>query len=127
MGKFKEWRDKCLAILDNGSVVPCSDQSEWVEWMREDSLGAGNHLIAEDVVQGFYVVTEFLGINQNVSGTGPPLWFETMVFRESALNGLGVKIEYGNVRYSTLADALAGHAIICDKVKRMLPGHPWAG
>ena len=81
-----------------------------MEWVQEN-FSRGNHWIVEDEVEGFYILTEFLGINHNVTGTGPPLWFETIVFRSSAKGMLGVKIEYGTVRYSTMADALAGHAV----------------
>jgi hypothetical protein len=115
MVKFDRWREKCLAILENGLVISCPDQTKWVEWMGE-SFSAGIHLIAQDDVEGFYISTEFLGINHNATGAGPPLWFETMVFRESANGNLGVKIEYGTVRYSTWAEALAGHVVICEKV-----------
>jgi hypothetical protein len=114
--KFRRWRESCFAKLHNGSVVSCPDRSEWVEWVQEN-FSRGNHWIVEDEVEGFYISTEFLGINHNVTGTGPPLWFETIVFRSSAKGMLGVKIEYGTVRYSTMADALAGHIAIREKVK----------
>jgi hypothetical protein len=39
-----------------------------------------------------------------------------MVFRESADGTHGVKINYDTLRYSTLADALAGHVVVCEKV-----------
>ena len=47
----------------------------------------------------------------SVGADGSPIWFERMVFRESTHGSLGIKIEYGTVRYSTMADALAGHAV----------------
>ena len=65
--------------------------------MRE-SFSAGSHLIAKDDIQGFCIETEFLGINHNVTESGPPLWFETMVYRESIQGKSGLKIEYGTVR-----------------------------
>jgi hypothetical protein len=40
-----------------------------------------------------------------------------MVFRESANGTLGVKIKYDTLRHSTVADAVAGHVVICEKVK----------
>jgi hypothetical protein len=116
MSKFDRWRENCLAILDNGLVIACPDQAEWVKWVRK-SLSNGEHWIVEDNIEGFYISTEFLGINHNVTGTGPPLWFETMVFRESAKGNLGVKITYGTVQYSTMTEALTGHVLICEKVK----------
>jgi hypothetical protein len=59
----------------------------------------------------------FLGINHNIPNVEPPLWFETMVFRESADGTHGVKIRYGTLRCSTLSDALSGHVVVCEKVK----------
>ena len=85
--------------------------------MRE-SFSSGNHLIAKDDIQGFCIETEFLGINHNVTKSGPPLWFETMVYRESVQENLGLKIEYGTVLYSTVAEAIAGHVAISEKVRR---------
>ena len=58
-----------------------------------------------------------LGINHNIPEIEPPLWFESMVFRESADGTHGVRIKYDTLRYSTVADALAGHLSICEKVK----------
>ena len=115
MVKFDRWREKCLAILENGLVISCQDRTKWIEWTGK-SFSTGDHLIAENEIEGFYISTEFLGIDLNASGTGPPRWFETMVFRESANGNLGAKIEYGTVWYSTMAEALAGHVLICEKV-----------
>jgi hypothetical protein len=116
MAECDRWRESCLGILDSGLVVPCRDASEWVEWMNR-CFSNGDHLIEEDQVDGFHILTAFLGINQNISETGPPLWFETMVFRASTDGNLGVEIEYETLRYSTIADAFAGHCVICEKVK----------
>ena len=117
LSDFDRWRERCFATLENGVVVSCPNPVEWIEWMRE-SFSAGNHLIAKDDIQGFYIETEFLGINHNVTESGPPLWFETMVYRESAQRNSGLKIEYGTVLYSTVAEAIAGHLAICEKVRR---------
>jgi hypothetical protein len=40
-----------------------------------------------------------------------------MVYRQSADSTHGVKIKYDTLRYSTVSDALAGHVVICGKVK----------
>ena len=116
MGKFDQWQKICLAILDNGFVVSCPNVTKWTAWM-EESFVDGSHWIATDNIQGFRVETVFLGINHNMPGIEPPLWFESMVFRESADGTHGVRIKYDTLRYSTVADALAGHLSICEKVK----------
>jgi hypothetical protein len=117
LSDFDRWRERCFATLENGVVVSCPNQAEWIEWMREN-FSAGNHLIAKNDIQGFRIETEFLGINHNVTESGPPLWFETMVYRESVQGNHGLKIEYGTVFYSTVAEAIAGHAAICEKLRR---------
>jgi hypothetical protein len=117
LSDFDRWRERCLATLENGVVVSCPDPVEWLEWMQE-SFSAGNHLFAKDDIFGFSIETEFLGINHNVTESGPPLWFETMVYRESVRRNSGLKIEYGTVLYSTVAEAIAGHMAICEKVRR---------
>lgn len=111
MDAFDRWRENCLAILDHGLVISCPDVAEWTEWM-EESFVNGTHCVATADIQGFHVSTEFLGINFNITGIGPPIWFETMVFRGSTDGTLGTEIKYGALRYSTVADALAGHAVI---------------
>jgi hypothetical protein len=114
--KFDQSQKICLAIVDNGLVISCPNVTKWTEWM-EESFVDGTHWIATDDIQGFHVETVFLGINHNIPDVEPPLWFETMVFRQSADGTHGVKIKYDTLRYSTVSDALAGHVVICEKVK----------
>ena len=116
MGKFDQWQKLCLAILDNGLVISCPNVTKWTDWM-EESFVNGTHWIATDDIQGFRVETVFLGINHNIPDVESPPWFETMVFRASTDGTLGVKIKYETLRYSTVADALAGHVLICEKVQ----------
>ena len=87
-----------FAILDNGFVVSCPNVTKWTEWM-EESFADGSHWIATDDIQGFRVETVFLGINHNVPEIEPPLWFESMVYRESADGTHGVRIKYDTLRY----------------------------
>ena len=55
------------------------------------------------------VSTVWLGVDHRI-GDGPPLIFETMVF--------GGPLSKHHVRYSTEAEALAGHAEICSAAFR---------
>jgi hypothetical protein len=107
--KFDQSQKIRLAIVDNGLVISCPNVTKWTEWM-EESFVDGTHWIATDDIQGFHVETVFLGINHNIPDVEPPLWFETMVFRESANGTHGVKIKYDTLRSSTVADALANGA-----------------
>lgn len=56
------------------------------------------------------VSTVWLGNNYNFFNEGPPLIFETLVFRD----GHGDEMD----RYSTLAEAVAGHAAMVETIKR---------
>ena len=58
------------------------------------------------------VVTRWLGLDFRVLGDGPPLIFETFL---TGMDLTGCQYT-GPWRYSTLADARAGHAEICAQV-----------
>lgn len=75
----------------------------------------GSRCIGKDEIQGFLISTVFLGINHGWEG--PPMWFETMVFRlkdESDRKGYA---DYGQWRYTTIEEARVGHAEICEKIR----------
>jgi hypothetical protein len=64
---------------------------------------------------GKWISTVWLGLDHNY-GDGPPLIFESMVFPKRG--------EYGELdceRYSTEADALAGHAQLVEKWSQLQP------
>lgn len=56
------------------------------------------------------VSTVWLGLDHNFSGIGPPVIFETMIF------GGGEEWEDSQWRYSTEAEALAGHQAAIDAI-----------
>lgn len=60
------------------------------------------HHVSEDEIDGFLISTVFLGNNHNFFG-GPPLLFETMVFKGDSGHDI-----YMN-RYTTWAEAEEGH------------------
>lgn len=65
---------------------------------------------------GRHVSTVWLGIDHNFSGHGPPIIFETLVFRESEADD--VSDDGGEIdgdRYATEAEALAGHQRLCQQ------------
>jgi hypothetical protein len=105
-----------FAILHHGSVVLCSNRSKWVDWMKE-AHAAGTLIIAQDAVEEFQVATIFLGIDFNEGGIGPPLWFETVVFRRSTDGSLGLQTKSDAFRYRTAVDAFVGHVAVCQEVR----------
>jgi hypothetical protein len=75
----------------------------------------GDHRVGEDYVDGYCVSTVHLGLNHQF-GEGPPLIFETMVF---AAKGSEITsfMDLYCVRYSTEAEARAGHERVVAAVK----------
>lgn len=88
-------------ILDEAkNPVPC-DSDKWGPWM--DPSNSTNWRTAKTDLGKLWVSTVFLGLDHGLSGDGAPLLWETMVFE----HGSWSELYYD--RYTTHADALAGH------------------
>jgi hypothetical protein len=90
-------------ILDEqGQPVECPDLMTWARWFE-----AGEHRrrIALDKRGDITVSTVFLGLDHSFFG-GPPVLWETMIF--------GGEHDEDQERYTSQADALAGHARMCE-------------
>ncbi|NEZ64149.1 hypothetical protein D0962_15350 [Leptolyngbyaceae cyanobacterium CCMR0082] len=61
-------------ILENKVPVPCSDENQWREFMRNKD----NILIARDEIGPYTVVTVFLGFNHGTASK--PKFFQTTCF-----------------------------------------------
>lgn len=86
-------------ILDTeGEPVACDDLVAWSLWMATANRGVARG----EPVPGVLVSTVFLGIDHSHLG-GPPVLWETMI--------LGFKNDEYQERYTSKADALAGHAV----------------
>lgn len=90
-------------LNDQDEPVPC----ELMEW-AESSNQRRRQIGYDKLPNGFLVSTVFLGLDHAHDG-GPPLLWETMVFD----GGYGDDRECE--RYSTKADALAGHDAMVGK------------
>lgn len=77
------------------------DLMEWADQFEEMIKENTKH-VAEDIINDHHVSTVWLGLNHNYSD-GPPLLFETMVFK-----GEGA-IDIYMDRYATWNDAVEGH------------------
>lgn len=64
-------------LRPDGIAIPEPDLIAWAIWF-EDS----NRVVRQDVVGTVLISTVFLGLDHNFTGQGPPLLFETMVFRK---------------------------------------------
>jgi hypothetical protein len=106
-------------ILDaDGNPVPAANAHDWVRWFEN----ANNRRVAEDfapsyedgIRHDYRVSTVFLGIDHNFSGSGPPLLFETLVFRgkhavESTMERTATRDEALEAHARALARALTGN------------------
>jgi hypothetical protein len=86
--------------------VPVDDLLEWGRWFQT----ADRHVARTDL-PGCEVSTVFLGLDHSWGG-GPPVLFETMVF--------GGPFDQAQERYSTWAEAEAGHARWVEKCQPSL-------
>lgn len=85
-------------ILDEeGNPVPEPDLIKWGLWLE----GSFRRVARTEINEKLVVSTVFLGLDHNFGETGPPILWETMLFR----NGKGEESE----RYSSADAAIAGH------------------
>lgn len=96
------------ARLEGHAVVPMRDGRAWAEWFE-----TAERRVAQTELGAARVSTVFLGLNHAFNG-GPPLWFETMIFR-----GRGWTDCYPH-RYPTWDTAEAGHAMAVEMERRGL-------
>ena len=107
-------------VLDeSGEPVPEPDLLTAARWFE-----TANRQLAEDLVElptgTFRVSTVFLGLDHRGWGDpGPPVLWETMVFRLSGPGGHWDDLACH--RYDDRAGALAGHAHITDRVRNGQP------
>lgn len=85
-------------VLDGHEPVPVDDALDWGRWLE---VADEARTVAVTRTPAGTVSTVFLGLNHRF-GPGPPLLFETMIF--------GGKRDQAMWRYSTWAEAEAGHA-----------------
>ena len=88
----------------------------WDEYLDMKYHDPEYRRIGSDMIGDFWVSTVWLGIDHDLSGQGPPLIFETMVFtgpkdpRAADPRPLGEDVY--QQRYATEAEARAGHAAV---------------
>lgn len=105
-----------LYILRKGKPVPCNNTLAWARWLGE-AMRSGLKRVARTYInKDIFVSTVFLGIDHNFLPWGPPVLWETMVFR--AGNG------EEQARYASAEAARAGHRKMVKYVRRKLKGLP---
>lgn len=97
-------------ILDeNNNPVEEPDLMKWAEWMEKSEWPLGRRIVAQENVGDYWVSTVFLGIDHRFMGEGPPILWETMAFKHGDMSG-----DERQERYTSLAAARHGHAMMCD-------------
>jgi hypothetical protein len=87
----------------NGEPI---ELSSWMLLHENDEY----KIVVKDEVGSYIVSTVWLGLNHNWRPEGPPLIFETMVFKDGDWSGLEQR------RYSTEEEAVQGHAAMLNEV-----------
>lgn len=103
-----------LYVLRGHEPVEVEHAKDWAMMFEGD---IDRRRVAETEVGDFWVSTVFLGVDHNFCEAGPPLLFETMVFRVSD----GTPRTSSSWRYSTWEQAEAGHAAAVALVTREAP------
>jgi hypothetical protein len=99
---------------DDGNPVAEPDLFRWARWYE-----TAERQVARDVLaDGHTISTVFLGLDHSfarlLDDRAPPVLWETMVFNDyGALDGF-------DQRYTSRAEALEGHALALERLKRLL-------
>jgi len=99
----------------DGKPQPCDNLEEWGQWFENTA----NRKVRETLIGPFRVSTIFLGLDHSHDETGPPLFYETLVFDlvyKSDLESQTMR------RYATREKAIHGHD---DEVKKIRDGSQW--
>jgi hypothetical protein len=85
-------------LSDDGEPVPEPDLMKWARWFETTRFWR----LAFDQISEYVVVsTIFLGLDHRFGGDGPPILWETMVFKNGEAQDM--------IRYSSRAAAMEGH------------------
>jgi hypothetical protein len=89
---------------DDGEPVSVDDGRVWAAWFE-----TAQRVVQQDRFGTILVSTVFLGLDHRFGAPGPPVLWESMVF--------GGALDGEQRRYTTKADAIAGHAELCALVQ----------
>ena len=93
-------------ILKGHTPIECPDLLTWARQLDEIT-----RIVNKTVLKHGTVSTVFLGLDHSLSDDGPPLLFETMVFRGP--------LDQTCERYATWEDAEQGHGAMVRRVESL--------
>lgn len=96
-------------ILVNKKPVK-TDGIKWSQWYEACLHNDGRRVALTNIDESTFVSTVFLSIDHDFSFQGPPILFESMVFK----NGIGTD---DIKRYHTWEEAEKGHQEIVDRIR----------
>ena len=105
MGRLKYVLDEA----GNPREATLDEYCAQLEKVHKDFNASGWRVAYDQISNGVKVSTVFLGLDHNFDQHGPPLLFEAMVF--------GGPMHGDCARFATRAEALAGHAKMCEEVR----------
>lgn len=94
-------------LAANGEPIPCEDLLTWARWFE-----AADVHVADTYFGGVRVSTVFLALDYRHVGEGPPILWESRVF--------GSPLDRETRRYTSRAEADAGHTALCVEVTAAL-------
>src|SRR5690554_1628452 len=104
-----------------GSMIrrDCLINQGGLKMIRRENFNERNRVVRRDKVtyegDKYFVSTVDLGINHQL-GSGPPLWYETMIFAMDENDNIDWIEMYCN-RYTTREEAKEGHKKVMDAFK----------
>jgi len=100
-------------ILIDKKVILEPDLMKWGRWMEDAKRHVGN----DELSDGTWISTVFLGLDHSFGNVGLPLVFETMVFPDGHNKPMA---ESEMWRYYTYKEAEAGHAKAVKKYEKLI-------
>lgn len=107
-------------ILDDSHNPVEASGLKWAMWI--ESSNDKRRVARDELPGGGMISTVFLGLDHRFGEDGPPILFETMVFGPP-LERAGTpdrREPLAQERYSTWAEAEAGHAVLLEKFRDAL-------
>lgn len=96
-------------ILDENHDPVKATLMQWAQWVEVFE----NKIVEQTEIEGYMISTVFLGLDHNWSGQGPPILFETMVFRAADWHEPDKDkrrlVDQDMNRYATWDEAKKGH------------------
>lgn len=81
------------------------------QWMSPARFGS-KRVRETTLANGFWISTVYMGIDHSYMPDEPPIIYETMAFTPDGRGG------FDEMRYATLEQALIGHEIMVERIKR---------